>query len=247
MNTYTIGQLAKLSHVSTRTLRHYDELGLLRPSQRTESGYRLYSDGDATILAEVLLYKELEIPLDTIKLLVKGADRSSRLLEQRSSLILRKDRISSLVHTIDKMLESERKGVPMATDELFNGFQHNEHEDEAKERWGHTDAWTESNRRTKSYTADDWNRYKTEAAAINAKAVELMNAGGDPTSPEAIAVAEEHRQSICTWFYNCPLEMHSGLADMYVADPRFKKTYEGIAPGLAQWIHDAIKANSARA
>jgi len=109
-----------------------------------------------------------------------------------------------------------------------------------------TDAWQLSARRTKSYTKADFEQIKGEADAVNAAFVAAMRSGAPATSAEAMDAAEEHRAHIERWFYDLDHGFHRGLADMYVADPRFTTTYEDIEPGLAAYVHDAIHANADR-
>ena len=109
-----------------------------------------------------------------------------------------------------------------------------------------TDAYRESARRTKGYTKADWQAIKAEGQAAVDAVVGAMRAGKPADSPEAMDAAEMHRAQIDRWFYPVSSEMHVGLAEMYLADPRFTETYEKIAPGLARYLHDAIKANAAR-
>ena len=115
---------------------------------------------------------------------------------------------------------------------------------EAKERWGETEAYKESQRRTKNYTEADWQESQNEAEHAVALFVAAMESGLVPSSDEAMAAAEAHRQHINRWFYPCSYDMHTGLASMYLADSRFTEHYEKYAVGLAQFVHDAIYANA---
>jgi hypothetical protein len=96
------------------------------------------------------------------------------------------------------------------------------------------------------YTKADWERMKAESVEPVNRLVAAMRAGQPADSVEATGAAEGHRRHISDWFYDCTYEIHGGLADMHLEDPRFTATYEKIAPGLAQYVHDAIKANAAR-
>ena len=127
--------------------------------------------------------------------------------------------------------------------EIFGEGYDPAYEQEAEQRWGETAAWKQSQARTKQFTKDDWQQVKADMDAFNARLVEVFRSGAQPGSPEANAVAEEHRASIEV-FYDCDYAMQRNLADMYLADERFTKTYEDLAPGLAQWVHDAIHANA---
>ena len=114
---------------------------------------------------------------------------------------------------------------------------------EVEERWGNTAAYAESNRRVQSYGPDDWAKIKSEGRAIEAGLATLLADGSPPDSAEATALARAHREHITRWFYPVSESAHLGLADMYLADPRFAAHYEQIAPGLAQFVHDAIHAS----
>jgi hypothetical protein len=121
------------------------------------------------------------------------------------------------------------------------------HEAEARERWGQTDAYKESARRTGSYTPEQWDAIKAELDGIEARMAELLQAGTAPGDPTAMDAAEEARLHIHRWYYPCSHAMHAGLAEMYTADPRFRAHYEGRAEGLAQFVANAIRANAERA
>jgi flagellar hook-length control protein FliK len=161
----------------------------------------------------------------------------------------RLDELRELVSAIDRALEREMNDQPATTEdlkELFgDGFQ-DEYQQEAQERWGETDAWKQSRSRTKRYTTADWEQVKAEADAVNAAFVAALRSGEPATGEAAMDAAEQHRLHIHDRFYDLDHAFHRGLADMYVADPRFTKTYEDLAPGLAAYVHDAIHANADR-
>lgn len=125
-------------------------------------------------------------------------------------------------------------------------FDHAPYEEEARARWGQTDAYKESARRAKAYSRDDWDRIRGESEGIEARMVDLMRAGAPADGDEAMTAAEEARLHIDRWFYPCSHEMHAGLAEMYTADPRFRAHYDDREAGLADWVARAIKANTAR-
>ncbi len=129
---------------------------------------------------------------------------------------------------------------------MFGSFDPDAHADEVRERWGDTDAYRESARRTARYTKADWVGLKAVAAAVNDRFVAAMRAGQPPDGEAAMEAAEAHRRSIDEAYYPCSYEMHRGLAEMYVADPRFTASYEALEQGLAQYVHDAILANADR-
>jgi len=249
---YTVGEVSKLAHVSVRTLHHYDEVGLLCPSERSEAGYRLYTDDDLARLQQVLFYKELGFGLEEIRELMADPafDRREALLAQREMVAEHALRLEAMLSLIDKTLISLEGGIRMTKEEMFEvfgDFDPSEYEEEVEQRWGDTDAYKESAKRTSRYTKDDWARFKAESEANGVKMVELFDEGVAPDDPRAMDVAEEARLLIDSWFYPLSREMHVCLGDMYVADPRFKQNYDKQREGLAQWLCDAIKANHARA
>jgi DNA-binding transcriptional MerR regulator len=250
--TYTVGRVARLAHLSVRAPLHYDELGLLRPTRREGSGYRLYTSEDLERLQQVLFYKELGFSLHEIRDLMTDPafDRRAALVGQRREIAARALRLEAMLALIDKTLASLEGGPRMNDEELldvFGDFDPSEHEDEARERWGDTAAYRESARRTKGYAKEDWARFKAESDALNADFATLMRAGATPDDPRAMDAAERHRLQIYRWFYPCPPAMHVALGEMYVADPRFATTYEKIHPGMARYVCAAIAANAARA
>lgn len=106
---------------------------------------------------------------------------------------------------------------------MFGNFDPSEHEDEVRERWGDTEAYAESSKRAARYSRDDWKRMRDEADSVNQRLADLCASGTDPEAEESMEAAEQHRRHIDRWFYPCSHEMHAGLGDMYVLDPRFTK------------------------
>ena len=250
---FSIGELADLAGVTVRTLHHYDRIGLLRPGQRTAAGYRCYTEADADRLARVLGYRELGFGLESIRAILDepDTDPQAHLHRQRGLLSDRIDRLRRIVSVIDTTLEAQNMGTtgltPAEKLEVFGDFDPDQNAPEAEQRWGETDAYRHSAARTKKYTRQDWLAIKAEGDAATNALVAAMTAGLPATSTEARDGAEQARQHISRWFYDCPMDMHRDLGDMYIADERFTATYERIAPGLAQYAHDAIHANADRA
>lgn len=246
----TVGQVAESFGVTVRTLHHYDAEGLVVPSARTHAGYRLYTDADLTRLATVVTYRRLGLPLTEVRALLDGAGTAEQhLRRQRDAVVSRLGELEQLVTAIDRALEREMNQRPATTEELrelFGDGYSEERRAEAEERWGGTDAWKQSDSRTKRYSRADWEQVRAEGVAATAALVRAQAAGLPPTSAEAMDAAEAHRAHIARWFYELDHAFHRGLADMYVADPRFTKTYEDMAPGLAAYVHDAIHANADR-
>lgn len=247
----TVGQLAEEVGVTVRTLHHYDHIGLLSPSARSPAGYRLYTQDDVVRLQQVVVYRRLGFALEDIAALLddSSTDPAAHLRRQRAAVLSQIDTMHALVTAIDRALEAEMSGIRLTKDEqreLFGDGFSDELQEEARERWGDTDAWKQSRERTARYTKGDWERMKAESGDITARLVDAMQRGVAADAGEAMDLAEEHRAHIGRWFYDCSPAMHRGLGDMYVADPRFTKTYDEIAPGLARYLRDAIAANTAR-
>lgn len=248
----TVGQVAERFGVTVRTLHHYDEIGLLRPSERSHAGYRLYTDADLTRLQHVVVYRRLGFALEEIAPLLDDpdVDVTEHLRRQRAAVMSRLDEMRGLVTALDRALEREMSGVNLTKEEqreLFGDGFNDDYQREAQQRWGDTDAWKQSQARTSKYTKEDWVKIKEETEASNAAFVAAMDAGVPPTSEQAMDAAEQARKHIDTWFYDLTPEFHTCLADMYVSDERFRKTYEDQREGLAQYVHDAIHANARRA
>jgi MerR family transcriptional regulator, thiopeptide resistance regulator len=147
-------------------------------------------------------------------------------------------------------LEAHRMGIAMTPEEraeVFGAFRPEDYASEAEQRWGDTDAWTESKRRTAGYGKSDWTVITEDSTAIERGMARLLAAGEAPNCEAAMDLAEQHRQHITRWFYDCSYEIHRALAEMYLADGRFTAHYDATAPALARYLHDAILANAGRA
>jgi DNA-binding transcriptional MerR regulator len=251
---WTVGEAAELAKVSVRALHHYDEIGLLAPSARSEAGYRLYDDSDLERLHQILLFRELGFALPDIRriMLDPTFDRAEALRAQRSLLAEKARRTNEMLAAIDVALASAEGGAMMTDQErtemfgeLFDGFDPAEYEAEVQERWGGTDAYKQSAERTKRYGKADWEQIKAETEATDRAFVELMAAGTPADSAEAMALAEEKRLHISKWFYDCPLDFYVNMAAIWVNDPRFTKNIDKAKPGLAAYQYAAVQALAA--
>jgi MerR family transcriptional regulator, thiopeptide resistance regulator len=251
--SYTVGQLAALAGVTVRTLHHYDRIGLLVPEGRAGSaGYRRYGPESVERLHRILTYRELGLDLDEIATLLDDPDVDRLAHLRRQELLLRERiaRLEEMVAAVQLMMEAEHMAVKLTPEErfeLFGQFDVDAHTAEAEERWGDTDAFKESQRRVARYGADEWRRIKAEAEAIEAGFAAALSGCESADGAWAMALAERHRAHISRWFYECPIEIHRGLGELYVADPRFTEHYDRIAEGLARFVRDAIAANAERA
>jgi len=250
--SYSVGQVAGFTGVTVRTLHHYDEIGLLSPSGRSMAGYRVYDESDLQRLQQILFYRELGFALEEIATILDDphASADAHLRRQHRLLTERVKRLQAMIVAVEHTMEVREMGIALTPEErfeVFGDFHPEEYAEEAEQRWGDTEPWRQSQRHTAAYTKQDWLQIKAEAAGIEQRLAAALRAGVAPNSQQAMDLAEEHRQHISRWYYDCSYEMHRGLGDMYATDPRFQARYEAISPGLAQFVHDANHANANRA
>jgi len=242
---YTVRQLAKMAGVSVRTLHHYDQIGLLKPSSRTAAGYRLYGEKDLLRLQQVLFYRELDFPLDAIRTILDlpGFDQIEALRDHQRMLGERAERLARLLRTVDRTIArlTEEDNMPLTDEELYEGFspkekeQLKEYEAEARERWGEMAA--ESQRRVRQMSKAQWQAIQQEGDAATRLMAETM---GRPVSDPDVQAAIARHHAWIENFYPCSAEMYRGLGQMYVDDPRFTATYDKVRPGLALFMRDAM-------
>ena len=247
--TYQVKDVVRMAGVSVRALHHYDEIGLLTPSARTDAGYRVYDDDDLLRLQQILIGRELGLALEQIRRSLDdaGFDRRTALVAQRRELEKRATKTAEMLRSVDRaiaVIDGTTTGEPMDMKKIFDGFDPETHEAEARARWGESDSFQVSMERTKGYTEDDWRKLKAEQAAIYDDAFKAMNAGLQPDADDVVEIAERHRRSIDTWFYPCSPQRHVGLADMYEADPRFAANIDKHGEGLTPFLAAAIRANA---
>jgi DNA-binding transcriptional MerR regulator len=248
--TYQVKDVAQLTGVSVRTLHHYDSIGLIVPEARTAAGYRLYSEADLFRLQQILIGRELGLSLEEIRRTLDDPrfDRKAALRDQRERLAERVRQTEAMIHAIDlalTVLDHGGKKGDMKMEDLFEGFDLSRYEDEARDRWGKSEAFVESEKRTKRYTPDDWKALKAEQAAVYDDAHSALKAGQHPSDEAVMEIAERHRLSIDRWFYPCSHNMHCGLASMYESDDRFRQSIDRHGQGLTSFLVEAIRANAA--
>jgi DNA-binding transcriptional MerR regulator len=226
--TYRVKDVARISGLSIRALHHYDEVGVLVPRHRSDGNYRLYDEDDLLRLQQILIGRELGLSLDEIRQSLDDPtfDKRDALVRQRAELERRAHQTAGMIRAVDAalaLLDGEATGGVMDAT-MFDGFDPAKYEDETKAKWGDTEAYRESARRTKRYSRDDWHAIRAEQAAIFADLVAAMRAGAAASEPHVMAIAERHRMAMDRWFYPCSAAMHRGLADMYEADRRYDET-----------------------
>lgn len=248
---FRIGKIAEIAGVSVRTLHYYDKIGLLVPAKLNEAGYRLYDEDDAARLQEILFFRELGFALADVKKIMERPDydRRAALLTHKEILLAKKKRLDDVIRSVDKALESVERGTEMTADDMFGAFDNTtveKYKEEARERWGGTAAYKESERRTAKYKKEDWEKIQAESGSAHNAMAEALDAGLPPDSTAAQDAARRWFEVIDKYFYACTPEIFKGLGEMYVADPRFKKFYEGIRPGLAEYAKQAMAVYAGR-
>ena len=236
-----ISEVAKLTGITVRTLHYYDEVGLLKPSEITEAGYRLYSREDLEILQQILFFRGLDFPLSQIKEIMNNPnyDKEEALKKQKELLIQQRQRIEGLIKLIEKRIEGDNNMS-------FKEFDMNEIEEnkkkyakEVKERWGTSKAYEESEKKTSSYNKEKWGDINQETSEIFKGFAELRNS--DPGSEEVQELVRRWQKYITDNFYTCTNEILSGLGLMYVEDERFKENLDKNGEGTAKLMAEAIK------
>lgn len=244
MTGYSVKQLAQLAGVSIRTLHHYDQIGLLKPGRRADSGYRYYGKPELLRLQQILFYRELKYPLKQIKEILDNPmfDLQKSLAAQRQQILQEADRLHQLLATIDKTIVGLKNQEYMISDqELYEGFTPEEKDSyraEVAERWG-DDKLHEVEGRLKKLGTQKWTNIKDKGKAIEQLLADLMTQNQAITSKVVQKAIAAHYVHTCE-FWTPNKEQYRGLGKMYVEDDRFKAHYEQFGEGLAVFIRRAI-------
>lgn len=235
---WTIGDVARLSGVTSRTLRHYDAIGLLQPSGVGPGGRRLYGRAELERLQEVLVLRELGVDLAAIGEILADGDRAGHLRAHLARLEAERDRFDRLVSAVRHTIESLENGEDMAAKDLFQGFDNSEHEQEARTRWG-GDAVDRGNASWEALgpegQATFWRESRETALSLAAAMRDGVPAAGERTQ----SLIARHYAQTCV-FWTPDAAAYAGLGRMYVEDARFRATYDAVAPGLAEYLRDAM-------
>ena len=236
-----ISEVAKLSGITVRTLHYYDEIELLKPSETTEAGYRMYSSEDLERLQQILFFRELDFPLNEIKeiMLNPNYDKNEALNKHKEFLIEKRKRIDGLITLIDKTIKGDNN---MSFKEFDNSkIEENKRKyaEEVKKRWGNTDAYKEYEKKTGSYDKNSWNTINEEMAEILKEFAD--NRDKDVNSDIVQSLVEKWRGYITLNFYNCTKEILSCLGLMYTGDERFKENIDKYGEGTAEFMAKAIE------
>lgn len=238
---WTISEVARMAHVTTRTLRHYDRIGLLPPAGVRENGYRIYQRPQLLRLQRILLLRELGMDLGTIATVLDGErDEVAALDVHRAWLLAESERMQQLAQTVAHTIADLKGEAPMPEEQMFAGFE-NPYEDEARERWGN-EAVDRSNAQWRDLGDAGRAAHEAEAEAINDDLAALMQAGVPVSDARVQEVIERHFRWM-SLFWTPNAESYTGLGQMYVDDPRFTAYYDGqdgAREGLAAYLRDSI-------
>ena len=246
--SWSIVEVARHAGVSSRTLRHYDDIGLVPPAYVGSSGYRYYEREQLHRLQEVLVLRELGLPLDAVARVLDGTgDRAAVLREHRAALLAERDRIARLADTVGRTIaeiEGDDTMTPLTPEELFDGFdagKQQQYEAELVERYGPEaqEKIDESWRRVGAMSKADAARIQAEIATRDQEYAALLDAGVDPGDPRVQEVTAGHYRWVCE-FWTPNAEAFAGLGDLYVDSPDFKARYDAVRPGLAEYVRDAM-------
>lgn len=236
-----INEVAKLTGVTVRTLHYYDEIGLLKPSELSESGYRLYNQDTLEKLQQILFFRELDFSLKDIKeiMINPNYDKNKALKNQRDLLRKKRDRLNRLIKLLDKSIEGDKKMSFKEFDisEIENAK--NKYANEVKERFGDTDSFKEYEEKTEKYDNNKWNQIMNSCGDIFSEFADNIDKPCD--SEEVQALVEKWQKFITDNFYKCTKPILSCLGLMYVNDERFKKNLDSYGQGNAEFIAKAIE------
>lgn len=244
---YTVQKLASLAGISTRTLRYYDEIGILKPARISSSGYRIYGQWEVDRLQQILFYRELGVSLEQIREIVTSPsfDGVTALNEHREKLLKKRKQLDLLIANVDKTIALTEGRTKMSDKEKFEGFKQriiyeNEKKycEEIREKYG-KDSVEKSNAKLMNMTQEEYDSMVNLENQVKLTLAEAFKTG-DPASDLAQKAAELHKQWLtCSWAQYSK-EAHAGLAQMYVDDERFTAYYDEKQPGTAVFLRDAI-------
>jgi len=235
-----INEFARFTGVSVRTLHYYDEIGLLKPAMVDKiTGYRYYDEKSLERMQEIMFYRELDFSLKEIEVILTspGYDKMQALREQRKLLLMKKERMEKLIDAVDKAIEGE---IDMSA---FDKTKYEKYKEEARERWGNTEAYNEYEQKTKGNVDSKMIEGMDEIMRAFA---ECMKTGEEPASEATQKLVRKLQSYITDNFYTCTDEILSGLGKMYTADPRFTKNIDKHGEGTAEFISEAIGAYSVK-
>ena len=241
MMKMTVKEFANLSGVSVRTLHYYDEIGLLKPSfVDDQTGYRFYDEISLERMQEIMFYRELEFSLKRIQEILSSPNYDTRKAfeEQKRLLTLKKERLERIISAVDHAMKGENVMKVFDNNEFEKSC--NQYEAEVKEKWGHTDAYTEYANKSKGYSKEKYASLADGMEQMMGAFALCMEKGEKPDAAEAQELVKKLQNFITENYYTCTNEILSCLGQMYVGDERFMKNIDKHGKGTAQYISEAI-------
>lgn len=244
---YTVQKLAQLAGVSSRTLRYYDQIGILTQARVNSSGYRIYGQKEVDRLQQILFYRELGIALETIKEIMTAPsfDAEKALKEHREQLLEKRKQLDLLITNVEKTIASTEGRMDMSDQEKFEGFKkkmidenQRKYGKEIREKYGQ-ETVNQSNAKLMNMSQEDYEAVTKLEAEVREALAEAF-ATGDPAGEQAQKAAELHKRWLTYYWTEYSKEAHAGLAQMYVDDERFTAYYDKEQPGMAAFLRDAI-------
>lgn len=244
---YTVQKLAKLAGISSRTLRYYDEVGILKPARINSSGYRIYGQKEVDQLQQILFYRELGVQLEMIKEIMTSPNfnGAKALKEHREQLLEKRKQLDLLIANVEKTIASKEGRMDMSNKEKFEGFKkqmidenEKKYGKEIREKYGEENV-EKSNAKLMNMSQADYEAVTGLEAQLRETLAEAFKTG-DPASEVAQKAADLHKQWLTYYWAEYNKEAHAGLAQMYVDDERFTVYYDKVQPGTAQFLRDAV-------
>ena len=248
---YSIHKLAEMAGVTTRTLRHYDQIGLLKPLRTASTGYRIYGPAQVNRLQQILFYRELDLPLEEIRCLLErpGFDRKAALTGHLEALRARRQRLDTLIDTVEKSILAEKGSITMQDKEKFEGFKQgliDENEavygTETREKYG-AEAMERFNAHFRGLTARQYEESQTLSAELE-EVLRRALAEGDALGELSRTAFALHRRWLCVVAPQYSAEYHRALAELYEADERFRAHYDRVGEGATEFLCAAIRAQT---
>ncbi|WP_338780630.1 MerR family transcriptional regulator [Metabacillus sp. FJAT-52054] len=244
---YTVQKLAEMAGITARTLRYYDEIGILKPARMNSSGYRIYGLAEVDRLQQILFYRELDVSLEQIQEILSDPhfNGAKALIEHRKKLLEKRKQLDLLISNVEKSISAGEGRITMSDQEKFEGFKQSMiDENEAKygkeirQKYGE-ETVKRSNEKFENMTKEQYEEVAKLEQEVKTALAEAFKKG-DPSSAAAQKTAELHKQWLMYYWADYSSEAHAGLADMYAEDDRFKAYYDEKEPGLAEFLRDAI-------
>jgi DNA-binding transcriptional MerR regulator len=238
---WSIAEVARDSGVTSRTLRHYHAIGLLIPARIAPNGRRYYEQEQLLRLQQILLLRDLGLSLDVVADVLERQSSASTIevLGRHKEWLLREQlRLGRLIRTVDSTIGNLRRGDEMKPEKVFEGFEHNPYEAEARERWG-DEAVDASYRRMQGWSEQDAELARTGYPRVHEGLAELKAEGADIRDPRVQELVRLHHQ-ITSLFWTPNREAYKGLGQLYLDDERFRQNVGGGDDSLVQYLHDAM-------